>query len=309
MLRLPTTTLPTDIRKFKEFETAVLSGGLPTTNQEKPTPTSVVQISQAPTLAVIKVDQVLETPCNLSEEMDASVKGLQELFEQTYVALSQAQSANDPSMSTAGPYVLLADVKSAISQLRDKASSLVAERIQRDKIALVELEDLKHKHVLLQAEFQSKFEKDKTISLPIPNKPNRKLFARQDSNDSANSFIPLEGETFEDYKLRELERKAKKLQDALAEGKAAQDSDSEDDKSAIPGIDEPLKASAPKPAEVKPIEPAKPCSGQDRHHDHEDHNHEHQHSHGGRGFCACRRRGDHTHRHLYMDTHQMHYGL
>ena len=308
MLGLPTTTLPTDIRKFKEFETAVLAGGLPAASHEKSSSTPVIQVSQTPTPVVIKGDQLLEKPSSLLEETDVSIKALQDLFEQTYAALSQAQPANTQNASTAGPHVLLADVKNALSQLRDKASSLVAERIQRDKVAVLQLEDLKHKHVLLQAEFQSKFEKDKTISLQIPNKPNRKLFARQDSNDSANSFIPLEGETFEDYKLRELERKAKKLQDALAEGKAPEDSDSEDDKSPIPGIDEPLQASAPKLAEVKPIEPAKPSSGHD-HHEHDDHDHEHQHGHGGRGFCACRRRGDHTHRHLYMDTHQMHYGL
>lgn len=320
MLGLPRTTLPTDIRKFKEFETAELAGGLPTSSHQNSKLAPVVQVIEAPTPAVVKEDQLLEKFDSLPKETDASIKSLQELFEQTYAALSQAQSGNHHNTGTTVSHVLLADVKSAFFQLRDKSSNLMAKRIEQEKAVLVELEDLKHKYVLLQAEFQSKFEKDKTISLPIPNKPNRKLFARQDSNDSANSFIPLEGETFEDYKLRELERKAKKLQDALAEGKAAEDSDSDGEQAAIPGIDEPLPDSVPKQAEAKPIEAIKPSSGHKHHdhhnhhdhehHDHHDHeHHEHQQHQQGRGFCACRRRGEHTHRHLYMDTHQLHYGL
>lgn len=308
MLGLPTTTLPTDIGKFKEFERVVLEGGKPTADLGKPNPAPVVQVSQAPAPVVTKTDQLLKNPSIAPEESDVSIRILQELFEQTYASLSQTHCPTKGQESVAEAYLLQADVKMAFSQLRDKVSSLVADRIHEEKTALLELQELKHEHVLLQAEFQSKFEKDKTISLTIPNKPNRKLFARQDSNDSANSFIPLEGETFEDYKLRDLERKAQKLQDALSQGKAAEDSDSEGENKAIPGIDEPLQPTVPKSAEVQILKSAKPSPAHEDH-DHDEHGHEHEHGHDGRGFCACRRRGDHTHRHLYMDTHQMHYGL
>lgn len=315
MLGLPTSAgLPTDITKFKEFERKVLERESP--NSEIVTPPKQIQVelnASSPCL-LVNDHPAAEQLKDLSQQADDSLLLLQDLFEQTYNSLMQ-KSTNPQNGQAESSTLSANDVKTAFFELRNKVSSVVTGEHRQHESVNQELQDLKHKHAVLQAEFQSKFEKDKTISLPIPNKHSARLLVRQDSNDSANSFVPLEGETVADYRLREAERKAEKLRNALTEGNKA-DSDSEDEDGHIPGIDEPLNEAQTKPAAVA-VNIIPPVSVKERdqphHHAHEHgHGHGHEHHHhqtGQKSFCACRRRGDHTHQHLYMDTHQMHYGL
>ena len=137
-------------------------------------------------------------------------------------------------------------VKSTFLELFKKSD----EKLQNNQLHIKELnkqlDEVKHSYTTLQAEYDSKFEKNKTISLNIP--AGRKgLTASDEDPDSIKSFRPDSDDDSEDVRKREVELRKIKADEKV----------------------------------------------------HNDHKHVH-----GRKCCH-----NHSHSHLYMDTHQQHYGL
>lgn len=318
MLGLPQQGLPMpqNMSQIKEFEKQVLNSHAPLTR-------TVFQDKAVPKLTSGPEDREerSESPLQHRKHQQASAASdtetlLQGLFRRAVDSIDKQTPAGQEGHQS--ETVSRKVVQEALSKLEDQVSSLFRLMTSQQESVQAQLEETKHKFAVLQAEFQSKFETDKSISLVIPNKPSKRLLARQDSNDSANSFMPLEGESSEDYKLRELERKAEKLQQELkAHGITYNlDSDPEEPETegAIPGIDGPLEMKEKATTKVVKESPvADDGQGEHRHNHSRDTDEHHEHTHGhegtGRHGCGCRRRGEITHRHLVVDTHQVHYGL
>ena len=80
-----------------------------------------------------------------------------------------------------------------------------------------ELEDVKHSYVTLQADHESKFEKNKVLSLNIP-QAKTGLEVKDDDHDSIKSFRPDSDDDSDDVKIKEQELKAKKLEQQILAG-------------------------------------------------------------------------------------------
>lgn len=83
------------------------------------------------------------------------------------------------------------------------------------KETLNEVSELKSRLVILQSEFDSKFPKNATISLPIPGY----LRVKEDDNISIKSFRPEDDDTDETVAKKESERKALKMKEIIAKAK------------------------------------------------------------------------------------------
>lgn len=77
-----------------------------------------------------------------------------------------------------------------------------------------ELADARHALATLQAEFDSKFEKNKTVSLAIPQQKGG-LAVEEEDADSIKSFRPDSDDDSDDIRRKEVELKARKLQKHL----------------------------------------------------------------------------------------------
>lgn len=73
-----------------------------------------------------------------------------------------------------------------------------------------ELTEVRHSLATLQADFDSKFEKNKVISLSIPDKGG--LALQEDEHDSIKSFRPDSDDDSDDVRRKEEELRAKKRQ-------------------------------------------------------------------------------------------------
>lgn len=145
----------------------------------------------------------------------------------------------------------LKKIQQTLLQIRNEAQKERDHKLAEIRDLTKELEDVKHSYVTLQADYESKFEKNKLVSLVIP-QAKAGLEIKEDDHDSIKSFRPDSDDDSDDVKRKEEELKAKKLQQQIMSG-----------------------------------------------------HHHHQHKHvAGRKCCH-----NHSHNHLYMDTHQQHYGL
>lgn len=158
----------------------------------------------------------------------------------------------------------LRDLHAFFREMQVKNIESVAKNDQQIRELTLQLESIRHAHASLEAEFQSKFEKDKSLLLQIPGTKPSHLKPMEEDDDSAKSFRPDEEDTKADVDRKLLERKMEKLQEKV-EGQAKQMKELEG------GIHQEPK---------------------------EQHYHQHR-----PGKCPCHVNG-HNHNHLYTDTHQ-----
>lgn len=81
----------------------------------------------------------------------------------------------------------------------------------------LQLDELRNSYAKLSSEFESKFEKNKTISLSIPGGAN--LAVDQKDEDSVKSFMPDSDDDSDDIRRREDELRSKLAQQKIEEQK------------------------------------------------------------------------------------------
>ncbi len=113
----------------------------------------------------------------------------------------------------------LRDLHAFFGQLHDKNCQSIAEADQKLRELTLQLETIRHAHACLESELQSKFEKDKIVSLKVPGTKVDQLKPLEESDDSAKSFRPEDGDTKADVDRKILERKMENLHDKVEQSK------------------------------------------------------------------------------------------
>lgn len=134
------------------------------------------------------------------------------LLYQTFTLLTGCSLDEAESLQPGKVVVELSTLKDIFCQLRTaKARDEEMAAIKQREIE-AQLEELRHVHAKLEAEFESKFEKNKTISLTVPTVKGLHIY--EEKEDSIKSFRPESDDDSEDVRRREQD-----LRDKLAKQK------------------------------------------------------------------------------------------
>lgn len=113
-------------------------------------------------------------------------------------------------------------LKSIFENLKDSWRKESEDSDRKTYELQLQLDELRDMHTKLQAEYESKFEKNKTVTLSVPLNKNLCGHHSDEKEDSIKSFRPESDDDSEDVKVREKELRAMLAQQKLEEQRMLQ---------------------------------------------------------------------------------------